>query len=138
VSGEMVMRRVAAAFEKADLRPLFDAIDDDIVWKSAAGEGGPFAFGGVYRNRAGVLEVTSHIAARYAFSRFSPREIVSSGDIVWGLFEVEGEYFAAAPGPRLGKPCRFDYALRWRLRRGRIVEHQGFFDTDALLRQQTA
>jgi ketosteroid isomerase-like protein len=137
VSGEMMMREVAAAFERADLRPLFDAIDDDIVWKSAAAEGGPFAFGGVYHSRVGVLDVTSHIAARYAFSRFSPLEIVASGDVVWGLFEAEGDYFGSTPSLRIGKPFRFEYAVRWRLRGEKIVEHQGFFDTDALLRQQT-
>jgi hypothetical protein len=33
---ESLMRSVAEAFEKSDLRPLLNAIDDKCVWKSAA------------------------------------------------------------------------------------------------------
>ena len=130
-----LMRNVAEAFAQADLKPLFEAIAPDIVWKSASTTEGPLLFGGTYLNRLGVVEVTSLISAAYAFSQFTPKELLSSGDTVWGLFSVTGEYFP--PGRRsLPKMLQFDCAIRWRLRDGKVVEHQAFFDTLAMLRRQ--
>ncbi|HML11079.1 MAG TPA: nuclear transport factor 2 family protein [Stellaceae bacterium] len=132
MNGDVLMRRVAEAFEMADLRPLFDAIDDKIVWKSAVTTTGTFGFGGVYRNRAGVVQLTTQVISAYNIERLRPKEIIESGNTVWGLFNVEGEF---RPSVAVGR-FKCDYAVRWRLRRGKIVEHQGFVDTHALLQQQ--
>jgi ketosteroid isomerase-like protein len=132
-----MMRKVAEAFAQADLRPLFDAIAENIVWKSASNVEGAFIFGGTYRNRLGVLEVTSEISAAHVFRRFSPKEIVSSGDVVWGLFQVAGDYLPSGRS-RARKPFEFECAIRWRMQGKKVVEHQAFFDTYYLLRQQGA
>jgi ketosteroid isomerase-like protein len=132
MNGDVLMRRVAEAFEMADLRPLFDAIDEKIVWKSAVTTPGTFGFGGVYRERAGVIQLTTQVISAYNIERLRPKEIVESGDTVWGLFDVEGEF---RPSLAVGR-FKYEYAMRWRLRRGKIVEHQGFFDTHGLLQQQ--
>ena len=138
MNGELLMRKVAAGFEIADLRPLLDAIDDDVVWKSGVVTPGVFRFGGVYRGRVGVVQVTSQIATSYVFRRLCPRETGSTGDLVWGLFDVEADHLPAlAPSGPL-KPVKFELGVRWRLRQGRIVEHRGFFDTSRLLSQQLA
>lgn len=131
------MRRVAAAFEKADLRPLLAAIDENIVWKSASTVDGAFPFGGIYNRQIGVVQVTSQIGTRYAFTRFAPTEILSQGEIVWGLFGIEGDYLTRT-GHRSGKAFKIDCAIRWRVRDGRVIEHQAFFDTNALRLQEEA
>ena len=130
----IAMRKIARGFEQADLRPLFDVIAENVVWKSGSTVRGPFLFGGTYAGRLGVLEVTAEISAGYVFRRFMPKEIVSKGDIVWGLFQVEGDYMPRGGRPR--KPFQFECAIRWRMRDGKVVEHQSFFDTHALVQQQ--
>jgi ketosteroid isomerase-like protein len=126
------MRKVAEAFAQADLKPLFASIADNIVWKSASSLKGPFLFGGTYTGRMGVVEVTSQISTAYLLRQFRPREIVSHGDVVWGLFDVEGDYLPSGGGRR---PFQFECAVRWRMQGEKVIEHQSFFDTEALLRQ---
>lgn len=126
------MRSVFQAFERGDVQPLLDAMDEDVVWKSAATRKGFFPFGGTYTFRDGVTVALRDIAKRYAFRRFAPKEIVSQEDIVWGLFDVELEHIIETMPPR-SELVRVEMAIRWRMRENRIVEHQAFFDTAALL-----
>src|ERR1700689_207101 len=71
---EALMRKVAKNFEKGDLQPLLDAIDENTVWKAGPLQSdGPLRFGGDYKKRAGVLEITSLLATLYVFQRFEPR-----------------------------------------------------------------
>src|SRR5690242_6764782 len=123
-SGEELMRSVVAAFEKSDLRPLLDALHEDVVWKSAARDmDGPFSFKGDYRKKTGVLEVLSNISKNYTFQYMTPKEIIANGDIVWGLFDVGLRYDAKGKGA--GElPAELDMAIRWRLKDGKIIEHQ--------------
>jgi ketosteroid isomerase-like protein len=134
---EALMRRVAETFEEGDLRPLFDAIHPDIIWKSGASTGGGLPFGGTYKRREGVLTVTSQLSAAYVFRKYRPKEIVCAGDIVWGLFEVEGSHLEDDRSAQsIAADFQLECAIRWRLRQSKIVEHQSFFDTETLLRQQ--
>jgi ketosteroid isomerase-like protein len=65
----------------------------------------------------------------------TPKEIRASGDVVWGLFDVGLRY--DAKGKISGDaPAQLNMAIRWRLQDGKIIEHQAFFDTAHLLRQQ--
>jgi ketosteroid isomerase-like protein len=132
---EELMRVVTAAFEAGDLRPLLSAVHKDIVWKAASPHTNLFRFGGVHHKREGVMDVTAQIAMDYVFRSFKPREIIATGDVVWGLFDVEAvfEFQSGKPGP---KPVRLDIAIRWRLKDGKIIEHQAFFDTASLLVQR--
>jgi ketosteroid isomerase-like protein len=127
---ETLMRTVAKAFENGDLQPLFDAVDDKIVWNTASVPGGTFRFGGGYSKRIGVTEILSRISAAYIFRRFEPVEIVADGDRLWGLFQVEADYLPT------GKDVNIEIAIRWRVQNNKIVEHQGFLDTVSLLMQQ--
>jgi hypothetical protein len=133
----LTMRGVAAAFQRADLRPLFHVIADNVLWKSGSTVKGPFLFGGTYRDRLDVMLLTAEISAGYAFRQFVPKEIISNGgDILWGLFQVEGDYMPPTGG---GTRQRFEFecAIRWRMEGEKVVEHQSFFDTHALLLQHT-
>jgi ketosteroid isomerase-like protein len=132
---EALMRMITAAFEVGDLRPLFAAVHKDIVWKAASPRTNLFRFGGVHRQREGVMDVTAQIAMDYVFRSFKPREIVTKGDVVWGLFDVEADFESSGSVPQT-KQVKLEVAIRWRLKDGKIIEHQSFFDTASLLMQQ--
>jgi ketosteroid isomerase-like protein len=135
MSGEELMRTIVAAFEQSDLRPLLNALHDDVVWKSASKYGGPFSFHGEYRNRAGVREVLANISKDYTFHHMTPKEVIAAGDVVWGYFDVSLRYDAKgrAIAPKM---VQLDIAVRWRLKDGKIIEHQAFFDTAHLMMLQ--
>ena len=89
MQSEDLVQSVVRAFARSDVAPLLEAIDDDIVWHSATDlTAPPFRFGGVHRGRAGVVELISRLATAVTFQRFAPKEIVVSGDVVWGLFAL--------------------------------------------------
>lgn len=129
------MRKVVAGFEKSDLQPLLNALHEDVVWKSASRHEGPFSFKGDYRNRAGVLEVLSNISKDYTFHHMKPREVLETGNVVWGLFDV-GLCYDSKGRPGGSKTIQLDMAIRWQIQDGKIIEHQAFFDTAYLLAQQ--
>ena len=135
MSGEELMRRIATAFTESDLRPLLNALHDDVVWKSASKQEGLFSFSGEYRNRSGVVQVLSNISKDYTFLYMEPKEIITAGDVVWGYFDVKLRYDAKgkATGPKI---IQLDMAIRWRLKDGKIIEHSAFFDTAHLLMEQ--
>ncbi len=124
-----LMVSVIAAFKKSDLQPLFDALSPDVVWKATAPREF-FRFGGTHRGLAGMKEYTALLFSRYSFTRFEPRAITAKDDQVWGLFEVEALHRTS------GKYVSSDIAIRWTVRDGKIIEHQGLFDTASVLMQQ--
>ncbi len=138
MSGETLMRTVTAAFAKSDLAPLMNALHEDVVWTSASRHpAAPFSFQGDYRHRAGVLEVLSNIAKDYTFHHMTPKEIRGDSEVVWGLFDVGLRYDAKGKNTA-AKAIDMDIAIRWRLKDGKIIEHQAFFDTAYLMLQQTS
>ncbi len=129
------MRSLAAAFEKSDIQPLLDALHEDVVWKSGSRyPGSPFSFKGDYTNRAGILEVLAKISRDYTFQRMTPIQITDGGNVVWGLFDVVFRYDAKGSGT-IPKTIQMDWVLRWKLKDGKIIEHQAFFDTAYMLMQ---
>jgi len=128
--GKDLLQSVARALQNADFRPLYNAIADDVHWKSAATMQGFFSFGGEYKGRPDVAQLMSDLATDYTFTAFTPKEIVSSGDVTWGLFWVDLIY-----KPK-GAQASFDFAIRWRLKDGKVVEHQAFIDTAAMFLRQ--
>jgi ketosteroid isomerase-like protein len=134
MDGAELMRTIAAAFEKSDLQPLLDAIHPDIVWKTGAKSPGLFRFSGEYKKGA-IRELLAQIAMDYTVHRFAPKDIISSGDIVWGLFDISLSFDQKVTLAR-PKIVEMEMAIRWRIKDGKIIEHQGFFDTVSLLLQQ--
>jgi CRP-like cAMP-binding protein/ketosteroid isomerase-like protein len=130
---EQIMKTVVEALGKANLAPLSEAIDDDIVWKSAASHwDNRIGCGGVHKGRANVIAHMSGMSSIYLQSGCKAREIISRDDIVWGLFDTELEFLQAR---RDRRPVRLEMAFRWCIRDGKIVEAQTFFDTAKLLIQ---
>ena len=132
---EKLMRVVTAAFAQGDLRPLLAAVHKDIVWTASTADDRLFRFGGVHERRAGVMEVTGELASEYIFQRMEPKEIIVKGDVVWGLFDVELKYQPVG-NKRVYPVIQLDMAIRWRLQDGKVIAHQAFFDTAALLAQR--
>jgi len=138
---EELMRKVIAGFQKSDLEPLLDALHDDVVWKSASKQPGMFRFGGNYQTKLGVIEALSQVTMDYTVHHMWPKEITTSGDVVWGLFDVEMAYDPMDPDlvttstSGQEKMIALEMAIRWRLKDGKIIEHQTFFDTASLLSQ---
>jgi ketosteroid isomerase-like protein len=134
---EHLMKTVVEAWGQADGGPAREAIDENIVWKSAASyEGTTFRFGGVYKGKANVIALLAKLSTQYFFQRYDAKEIISKGEIVWGLFDVYGSYRPTGVYTQAHKPINFETAFRWRIRDGKIAEAQTFFDTAALLAQQ--
>jgi ketosteroid isomerase-like protein len=128
-TNKALMASVAKAFKEGDLRPLFEAIDDSIVWTSTS----PvefFRFGGVHFNRAGVTELSAQIFSTYHFRAFTPISIVAEGETVWGHFNMEMIHLPS------GRVAKSEIAIRWVVRNKKVVEHQGFFDTATMLMHQ--
>ena len=128
MDGAELMRKVAAGFEKSDLQPLLDAIHEDIVWKTATNHEGLFRISGEYKNRPGVLDVLSKISMDYTFHHLKPIEILAGGDVVWGHFDA-GLSFDPKGKAGPAKTINLEIAVRWRLKDGKIIEHQAFWDT---------
>jgi ketosteroid isomerase-like protein len=124
-----LMLSVFAAFKDSDLGPLFDAIHPDVVWKVTAPKEF-FRFGGTHRGIAGIREYTALLFSRYHFVRFQPKVVTAKGEQVFGLFEAEAKHRPS------GRYVKSDIAIRWLVREGKVIEHQGFFDTAGVLIQQ--
>src|SRR5690349_19109679 len=117
-ANELLMKTVIEAWGKADLAPARAALHDDVVWMSASTvQNGKFLFGGEYKGRAAVIALLSKISTAYYFQSYTAKDIISSGEIVWGRFDVIGSYAPAHGKPR--KPLRFESAFRWRVRDGK-------------------
>ena len=136
---EQLMKYILEAWGEADLAPVREALDENVVWKSGSScDRSAFGFGGEYRGRDNVLALLSSLSTKYFFQRYMAREIISKGEIVWGLFDVYGSFFPIGGNERDRKTIKFESAFRWRIRDGKILEAQSFFDTAALLIQQGA
>ena len=132
MDGAELLRKVAAGFEKSDMQPLLDAMHDDIVWKTASRQEGVFRFGGEYHGRTGLLTVLSQLAMDYTFRRLTPKEILASDDTVWALCDAVLS-FDPKGKPVTANTVDLEIAIHWKLKDGKIIEHQAFFDTAALL-----
>ncbi|MDB5740936.1 MAG: limonene,2-epoxide hydrolase [Alphaproteobacteria bacterium] len=124
-----LMLSVVAGLKDGNLDPLFAALHPDIVWTATAPKAF-FRFGGTHRGIAGMKEYTALLFSRYSFIAFEPRSVVTSGDQVWGLFAFEARHIPT------GRIVATDISMRWTVKAGKIIAHQGFFDTAGVLMQQ--
>ena len=132
---EELMKDCIEAWGEGNIAPVRKVLDDDVVWISAATKWDDrLRSGGVHRGRAHVLLLLAKIATGYLNTACRAKEIVSSGDIVWGVFDFKAEY--TGNGQKAAKTVTTEMAFRWRVRDGKVLEAQTFFDTAGLLAQQ--
>jgi hypothetical protein len=78
--GEL-MQTVVDALVKGDIRPLAVALDDHVIWKSAATtRRSSLPFGGSYIDKASVMEHLVRIATGYNFNQIAILDITSKGE----------------------------------------------------------
>jgi ketosteroid isomerase-like protein len=132
---EQLMKDCVEAWGQGDLGPIRRALHDDVVWISAAAVWSDgLRSGGVHRGRAGVIALLAKLSTAYFNSYCKAKEIISSGEIVWGLFDLKSRYSAGRD--EADKTVTTEMAFRWRVRDGKLIEGQTFFDTAGLLAQQ--
>ena len=133
---ETLMKDCIESWGQGDLRPVRRALHDDVVWFSASTQWDDrLRSGGVHKGRASVLLLLAKIATGYSTTMCRAKEVISSGEIVWGLFDFRANYIGRPD--RQKKTVGLDMAFRWRIRKGKIIEAQTFFDTASLLSQQS-
>ena len=128
------MKSCIEAWGQGDMEPLRKALHDEVVFIGATPEWDDrLRSGGVVRGRAATLAVLAKSATAFFLTFAKAKEIVSSGEIVWGLFDCTARYT-----PTLGDAGRTvtsEVAFRWRVRNGKVLEGQAFQDTAGLLAQ---
>ena len=128
MDGPGLMRKVVAGFEKSDMGPLLAAMHDEIAWKSARRYDALFRSSGEYKTRPRMIELLTDLFQNYKFHRLEPKEIVAIGDVVWGHFDVVLSFGPKGSGI-VSKHVDLEMAIRWRIQKDKIIEHQSFFDT---------
>jgi len=132
---EQLMKTAVEAWGHSDNGPITAALDDDEVWISAASQWDErLRSGGIHKGRAQVIALLSKIATAFFPTACVAKDIRSAGDVVWGIFQVTSGY--AANGSAALKSLTWEFALRWRIKNGKVVDSQTFFDTADMLRQQ--
>lgn len=129
LANKNLMLSVTAAWKEGDMAPLLAALHPHVVWRATAPREF-FRFGGTHNGIVGVREYIALHASRYHLTRFHPKLISTNGDQVWGLFEIEALHLPS------GKYVSSDCSIRWIVKDGLIIEHQGIFDTASVLMQQ--
>jgi ketosteroid isomerase-like protein len=129
VTNQALMLSVLEAVKDGNLEPLFEALSPDVTWIATAPKDF-FRFGGTYHGLSGMKEYTALLFSRYHFVRLQPKVVTAKADQVWGIFEAEVLHQPS------GRYVQSDLSIRWTVKDGKIVEHQGFFDTASVLMQQ--
>jgi ketosteroid isomerase-like protein len=134
---EQLMKTCMEAWGQADNAPVAGALHDDVVWISANERwDARIRSGGIYKGRAFAIEQLSKLSTAYFNTRCVAKEIVSRGEVVWGIFQVTSTYTPVGSLKIVRRPVNWEMAMRWRVRNGKILEAQAFFDTAGLLLQQ--
>ncbi len=117
-----VIQSMYAAFGHGDLDSVLAKVAPDCRWK-ASGEGIPAT--GEYSGIAGVQEFFGKLMASEEVLRFEPREFIASGDRVVALG------FEECRMRKTEKKASTSWAMVFRVREGKVVEFETFFDTAA-------
>jgi len=134
---EQLMKTCMEAWGQADNGPVSAALHDDIVWISANGHWDDrIRSGGIHKGRSLAIAQLSKLSTAYFNTSCVAKEIVSSGEVVWGMFQVTSTYAPVGNPNVVRKPVNWELAMRWRVHNGKIMDAQAFFDTAGLLLQQ--
>lgn len=123
-----LVKRVLHALGANDMRPLISSLADNVVWKSNS-LSSYFRFGGLYLNRAGVLDLLAKVSSEFSFSHFDVDKIAACGDEVWAICNVKIYEHATK------RSAASRMALFVVVRDGKILSYESFFDTAWLLQQ---
>lgn len=125
---EWALRKAIGSLGANDFRPLIDLLHDEVIWISNASVA-HFRWGGKHVNRSGAVELLSQLASEFSFTRFHVDDLVVCEDDALALSNVEGVHLATS------RPASVRNVLRMKLRDGKLVRVEGFFDTATVLGQ---
>ena len=120
-----VIRQGYEAFGRGDINALLESFDEEITWVTP----GPNDLATSGR-RTGRQEVAGFFAAvnqLFEIQRFEPREFLAQGDTI----VVLGSETAVARST--GRVIDLDWVHVFKMRNGKVVAFQEFFDTAAVL-----
>jgi ketosteroid isomerase-like protein len=117
------VKRVFAAYNRADVEAALVLLDDDVEFRSVAAStgGGPR----VYRGHDGIRAYFADIAALWDEMVITPVKLSTAGDAV----VVLGRVYARGAGGIVDSPASWV----WKLRDGKVVSGQVFADERAAL-----
>lgn len=127
VRANNAMQQVIALYEalgRNNLAPLYDALDDHVIWELYAPTQLPFA--GVWRGRAGVSRFFSAIFGAVQDNTFDMREFVVMGDRVVAIGRHHGS------GRSSGRPFDVPVIHVWDLVGGRVTRWRCALDSAAV------
>lgn len=114
-----------AAFGRGDIAHILSRIAPDCRW-IAPGDGIPNA--GSYTGPAGAADFFAKLAASETITSFEPREFFANGDDVVALGSESCRVI------KTGKPAATNWAMLFRIRDGKVVHWESYYDTAAYLR----
>jgi ketosteroid isomerase-like protein len=121
MSNVELIKNMYAAFELGDIDSVLGAFHPDIEWVEPEVEG--LAYGGVHRGRDVVAgSVLGQMAQTWEAFELAPEEWIDGGDTVCVL----GQFKARVGGGREGS---WRFAHVWKVRDGKAVRQESFFDT---------
>ena len=118
------VRGVYEAFARGDIPGLLDRLDPDVEWQSPPSV--PFSKG-LHRGPDDVAQFFAGIVEYIAEPTFEVEELLTAGDrvVVLGCFRGRGR--------ESGEAFEAREAHFWKLARGKIVRHESYADTAAIV-----
>jgi ketosteroid isomerase-like protein len=120
-----LVRSMYDAFGRGDIAHILAHVAPDCQWIES-GEGIPSA--GKYTGPAGAAEFFRKLDESETITRFEPRQFLAHGDDVVALG------FEEMQSKNTGKTASTNWAMLFRLREGKVVHFETFYDTAALAR----
>ena len=125
---QQAVRNIVRGLATNDLRPLVEALDEDVVWISHSPPAF-FRFGGEHRGRIGAMELLAKIYADFSFIRYETDGLVQSGDEIWAINNIVVHH---RPSDRTAS---LRLSFRMTFRDGKLTRYEGFFDSASALAQ---
>lgn len=123
-----LIRKVMGALGHNDMRPLIEALDDQVEWHSNAPDS-HLRWGGEHPDRGAVLGMLAKLFSVFSFRKFEVDQIAGVGDEVWAICNFEAYH------PPTSRTVAGRNALHATLKNGKLKSYEGFFDTLSVLLQ---
>ena len=127
-ANKALIRKAMGALGHNDMRPLIEALDDRVVWKSHA-PASHIRWGGDHADRGGILEMLAKLSSVFSFRKFEVDRIAAVGDEVWAVCDFEAFH------PPTGRTVTGRNMLCATVKNGKLISYEGFFDTLSVLLQ---
>ena len=116
-----VLRKVYDAYNAANLEPLGEAMNEDMVMREHATPGLPW--GGEWTGPDGMMNFVAKVVEHLNQKSFICEDMIAEGDtvIAWGYCETACAH--------TGREARIDWIHRVEMRDGRMVSVDNFYDS---------